>query len=464
MALSDHPVPILATPGATWTAGFRAVVDRGGIAAPLSAAYPPAELARFADELGADTVVVSPDLAEHAGPMLAGRRAVLIDSLAAAGRDVDPYVGPRGDPTLVLFTSGTTGRPKAAVITRGNLAYQTATLASAWGIGPHDRMVHALPLHHLHGLVVALLTAERAGASIDLLPRFEPAAVIRALRERDATLWMAVPTMYHRLREHAARDRDAAAALATAAARLRLATSGSAALPVGLAHWWRELHGAIPLERFGMTEIGIALSNPLDRAAREAGTVGQPLPGVEIRIRADDGLHGDGPGELEVRGEGVFAGYRGLPEATAAAFREGWFQTGDVATRGDNGFIRLLGRTSVDILKSGGYKLSALEIEEVLREHPDVADAAVVGLPDEGLGDRVVAAVTAAPGASPSPEGLRAFCRERLAAYKVPRAVEVLVELPRTPLGKVNKPALIRSLRGLDSGPHVTAAPGPSER
>jgi malonyl-CoA/methylmalonyl-CoA synthetase len=445
MAISDRPVPLLATPGPGWLDGFAAIVAGGGVAVPLSAAYPPAELAWFADDVGADTVVVSDDLAGQASEMARGRRVVRMAELGAGQED--PFDGPREAAALLLYTSGTTGKPKGVVVTRENIMAQTAILAEAWGVGPHDTLVHALPLHHLHGLVVALLTAHRAGARVHLLPRFDAARVIEALEAERATLWMAVPTMYHRLRELAARDAAAGAALRRAAERLRLATSGSAALPVGLAGWWQELHGAIPLERYGMSEIGVALSNPLDRSARRAGSVGWPLPTVEIRIVGDDGLDSDaGPGELWVRGPSVFPGYWQRPEATASAFEGGWFRTGDLAVQGGDGCVRLLGRASIDILKSAGYKISALEIEEVLREHPDVAEVAVVGLPDEALGDRVVAAVIVQPGAAISAEALHAFARERLPAYKAPREVVLVDDYPRTPLGKVQKSTLVRLL------------------
>jgi malonyl-CoA/methylmalonyl-CoA synthetase len=449
MAESDRPVPILASAGPAWLDGFAAVVADGGVAVPLSPAYPPSELAWFADDVGADTVVLSDDLAAHGAELARGRRALRLADLAAGATDGDPLAGPPADPALILYTSGTTGKPKGAVLSRANLVAQTDVLARAWGIGPADRMVHALPLHHLHGLVVALLTARRAGAHVHMLARFDAGRVIEALEAERATLWMAVPTMYHRMRELAERDADAASALRGAALRLRLATSGSAALPVSLAEWWRGLHGAIPLERYGMTEIGIALSNPLEREARRPGSVGWPLPTVEIRLVDEGGADaGDGPGELWVRGPSVFGGYWNRPEATASAFAGGWFRTGDLAVREEGGSVRLLGRASVDILKSAGYKISALEIEEVLREHPDVAEAAVVGVPDEALGERVVAAVIARPGSAPSPEALHAFAFARLPGYKAPREVVLVEDFPRTPLGKVQKAALLARLRG----------------
>jgi malonyl-CoA/methylmalonyl-CoA synthetase len=284
-----------------------------------------------------------------------------------------------------------------------------------------------------------------------MLPRFDPHRVWEEIARGDVTVWMAVPTMYQRLLEaFDAADPATQARWSKGARALRLATSGSAALPVTLAARWSAIAGAVPLERFGMTEIGVGMSNPLDVAGRRPGSVGPALPTVESRIVDESGRDLDaGPGELLIRGPSVFPGYFRRDEATRAAFTDdGWFKTGDVAERTPDGYVRLLGRTSVDILKSGGYKLSALEIEEVLRESPAVAEVAVVGLPDETWGDRVVAVVVPRPGhaASFSPDALRAWAKERLAPYKVPREVRVVSALPRNALGKVVKPDLVKSL------------------
>jgi malonyl-CoA/methylmalonyl-CoA synthetase len=261
---------------------------------------------------------------------------------------------------------------------------------------------------------------------------------------------MAVPTMYQKLFElFDAQDEGTRARWAAGAAALRLATSGSAALPVTLAARWEAITGAIPLERFGMTEIGVGMSNPLAPSARRRGSVGLPLPSVAFRILDDAGRDTDtGPGELLIRGPSVFAGYFRRDEATAAAFTEGWFRTGDIAERSADGYLRLLGRTSVDILKSGGYKLSALEIEEALRDNPAVAEVAVIGLPDETWGERVVAIVVPAPGgaAACAPDVLRAWAKTRLVPYKVPRDILLTSALPRNPMGKVVKPELTRAV------------------
>jgi malonyl-CoA/methylmalonyl-CoA synthetase len=368
---------------------------------------------------------------------------LLVDALLLAPPLDGPRATPAGD-AMMLYTSGTTGRPKGAVIAHDNITNQAAVLAHHWGFSADDVLLHVLPLHHMHGLCIALLTAMCAGASTRMLPAWDAREVWRALA--DSTVFMAVPTMYAKLLAHfdAARD-DERAAFAAGARGLRLAASGSAALPVPIAERWRAIAGSIPLERFGMTEIGVGLSNPLDPTLRRAGCVGFPPASVEARIVGEDGV--DAPvGELWIRGPSVFRGYHGRPDATREAFAEGgWFRTGDTVTRDEAGSYKILGRTSVDILKSGGYKLSALEIEGVLLEHPGVAEVAVVGVPDDTWGERVVACVV--PRGALEAEALRAFAKQKLASYKCPKEVRLVDALPRNAMGKVQKPALVASLR-----------------
>lgn len=448
--LAGRRVVLLASPGAAWVEAFLGTVLGGGIAVPLSPLYPPSELAWFADDAGADTVVISEDLAERASLMGAGRRVLRTGELLAAEPGGEP-VAEGSDTALLLYTSGTTGKPKGARITHENVAVQAGLLREAWAFGESDTLLHALPLHHLHGLGISLMTALLSGAKARMLPRFDARRVWEEFaREGACSVWMGVPTMYSKLIEALdAADEATRARWMRGARSLRLSTSGSAALPVTLADRWRKVTGAIPLERFGMTEIGVGLSNPLAADRRRAGYVGLPLPSVEIRL-VDEGS-GDserGPAELWVRGPSVFPGYWQREEATAAAFSEGWFRTGDIAERAADGFTRLLGRTSVDILKSGGYKLSALEIEEALREYEAIAEVAVVGVPDVTWGERVVAVVVAAEGRAGecASEALRAWAKERLAPYKVPREVLVVSALPRNALGKVVKPELLRAI------------------
>jgi malonyl-CoA/methylmalonyl-CoA synthetase len=342
---------------------------------------------------------------------------------------------------MMVYTSGTTGRPKGVVTTHANLESQVASLVEAWGWGPDDRIVLVLPLHHVHGIVNVLMCALWSGAVCEMLPGFDPAAVWDRLASGEPTLFMAVPTIYRKLIatwEAAGSDRQRR--WSAGAARLRLMVSGSAALPVQTLARWREITGQTLLERYGMTEIGMALSNPL-HGTRRAGSVGMPLPGVEVRLVDDQGAPvGEGtPGEIEVRGGNVFLEYWGRPDATRVAFRDGWFRTGDVAVR-EGGAYRILGRTSVDIIKTGGYKVSALEIEEVLRTHPAIIECAVVGLADPEWGERVAAAVELRPGSMLDLDSLKRWAREQLAPYKIPRALQVVPALPRNAMGKVTKP------------------------
>jgi malonyl-CoA/methylmalonyl-CoA synthetase len=457
-SLEGRRIALLAEPGAAWVESFFGILLGGGVALPLSPLYPPSELAWFAADAEADAVILSPELAPRAEHLVQGRRVLTTADLAAATEPLGhalrapeavAAIAPEAT-AMLLYTSGTTGKPKGAMLTHANLATQTQILRDAWAIDEADTLLHALPLHHLHGLGISLLTALLAGARARMLPRFDARRVWDEIERRRCTLWMAVPTMYQKLLElFDAQHEDTRARWAAGARALRLATSGSAALPVTMAARWEAITGAIPLERFGMTEIGVGMSNPLAPSSRRRGSVGLPLPSVMWRILDDAGRDTEtGPGELLIRGPSVFAGYFRRAEATAATFTEGWFRTGDIAERSVDGYLRLLGRTSVDILKSGGYKLSALEVEEVLRDNPAVAEVAVIGLPDETWGERVVAIVVPAPGsaAACAPELLRAWAKTRLVSYKVPREILLTAALPRNPMGKVVKPELRRAV------------------
>jgi malonyl-CoA/methylmalonyl-CoA synthetase len=319
-------------------------------------------------------------------------------------------------------------------------------LVDAWGWTGDDRILLVLPLNHTHGLINVLGCALWSGAACDAASPFDPVLAWDRLAGGDLTLFMAVPTIYRRLIaawQGAGPDRRRRWSVGAAA--LRLFVSGSAALPASVVDEWRDITGHTLLERYGMTEIGMALSNPLI-GERRAGSVGTPLPGVEVRLLDDEGRDvTDGePGELHVRGRNVFLEYWNRSDETAASFREGrWFRTGDVAVRED-GRYRLLGRRSVDIIKTGGEKVSALEIEDVLREHPAIADCAVVGLPDVEWGEAVSAAVVLRPEAAVDLATLRAWAKTRVGPAKLPRRLVVLEALPRNAMGKVSKPQLIQ--------------------
>jgi malonyl-CoA/methylmalonyl-CoA synthetase len=287
-----------------------------------------------------------------------------------------------------------------------------------------------------------------------MLPRFDANTVWDHIAGGKITLFMAVPTIYSKLiAAWESAPPVHPADLTWACSRLRLMVSGSAALPVSILQRWKEISGHTLLERYGMTEVGMALSNPV-RGDRVPGSVGTPLPGVEVRIVGDDAnpVPSGTPGEIEVRGPNVFEEYWGQPDATRDAFRDGWFRTGDTAVV-EGGLYRILGRTNVDILKTGGHKVSALEIEEALRAHPAVRECAVVGVPDQDWGERVAAAVVLHDGVALDLSSLRAWTKESLAPHKLPSRLLVLDALPRNAMGKVMKPALVAMFKNPGSDP-----------
>ncbi len=465
--LAPHErVALLIHPSADFLSAFFGVLMAGGTVVVLSPLHPEPETRFFCADAGVRTILFSEPMRSLASPHGAHHKLQQIDDFETTISEPSRTAKiAESAPALQLYTSGTTGKPKGAVLTHANIGIQQKLVGEAWGFSESDVLLHSLPLHHMHGLAIALLTAIGAGASVRLRSGFDAKAIWEDMA--NATVFMGVPAMYHRLflAFDSASEGDQAR-FASNAKQLRLATSGSAALPVVLAQRWQRITETIPLERFGMTEIGVGISNTL-RGPRFAGHVGFPLPTVETRIVGEDETTDADVGELWIRGPSVFAGYHQREEETKRAFAPDpnggvpWFRTGDTVTRNgelEGAPFRILGRTSVDILKSGGYKLSALEIEEVLREHDGVLEVAVVGIPNEAWGEKVVACVVRRRDDACDAEGLRAFVRERLAPYKVPKDVIFLGELPKNALGKVVKPDLIRSL----SGPLETHLPSPT--
>ncbi|MDW8462212.1 MAG: acyl-CoA synthetase [Geminocystis sp.] len=344
---------------------------------------------------------------------------------------------------LILYTSGTTGKPKGVLHTFKSLLAQVNSLVTAWEWTSSDRILHVLPLHHIHGIVNALTCALYSGATCHLLPKFEAETVWHLIAQKNYTLFMAVPTIYVKLINYWQQaDASTRGRLSDGCKSMRLMVSGSAPLPVSVLQKWQEISGHFLLERYGMTEIGMALSNPL-HGKRLAGYVGTALPGVEVRLVDENGVviqEDNVAGEIQVRGDTVFSQYWANPEATRQAFQDGWFRTGDLAVR-ENGNYRILGRISTDIIKTGGYKVSALEIEEVLRTHPSIVDCAVVAVPDAEWGERVCVAIITED-KQLTLEKLRVWAKERLAVYKIPTRMVVVSHFPRNPMGKVIKPAL----------------------
>lgn len=358
------------------------------------------------------------------------------------------------EPALIVYTSGTTGPPKGAVLPRRAIAATLDALADAWRWTGDDVLVHGLPLFHVHGLVLGTLGPLRRGGSVRHLGGFSTEGVARELNG-GATMLFGVPTMYHRIAEALPAEPELARALAGA----RLLVSGSAALPVHDHERIGAATGRRVVERYGMTETLMLCSSrwtppdprPGVRADGEPrpGTVGVPLPGVELRLVEEDGspvtsYDGETVGEIQVRGPNLFTEYLGRPDATAAAFTaDGWFRTGDMAVRDPDGCVRIVGRKATDLIKSGGYKIGAGEIENALLEHPGVREAAVTGEPDADLGERIVAwVVPADPQAPPALEELADHVAGRLAPHKRPRVLHHLDALPRNDMGKIMKRAL----------------------
>jgi malonyl-CoA/methylmalonyl-CoA synthetase len=442
--LREQRVAFLLTPGFPWVAVQWGIWRAGGVAVPLPTGSPSAELEYFIDDTGA-SALISDDANREVLSRAVATQGIAVRShdevLASEPCTLPGIASPRR--AMILYTSGTTSRPKGVVTTHANITAQITSLTDAWEWSDDDRIVLCLPLHHVHGIVNVVSCALWAGAVCEMLPRFDANAVWDRIAGGGLTLFMAVPTIYVKL--IAAWETSSAerrAKLSEAAAQVRLMVSGSAALPVSTLERWKEITGHTLLERYGMTEIGMALSNPY-RGKRIPGSVGAPLPGVDVRLvseRGEEVVPGT-PGEIEVRGPNVFPEYWNRPEATREAFRDGWFRTGDTAVVED-GIYRILGRTNIDILKTGGHKVSALEIEETLREHPAVGECAIVGVPDVEWGERVAAALVLNQGHDLDLDGLRAWAKERLAVHKVPSLLLLLDALPRNAMGKVTKPSV----------------------
>ena len=406
----------------------------GSTVVPINPRVGARELAHIVADADPALVLARSDV--RLPPALGVVRRVAVDADARGGEL--PPEPPGEAPALLIYTSGTTGPPKGALLPRRAIASNLDALAAAWEWTAADRLVHGLPLFHVHGLVLGTLGPLRLGGSLVHVGRFSSDAVAGAF-ETGATLMFGVPTMYHRL----AADAERSGRVADAVRGARLLVSGSAALPATDHAHIERVCGQRIVERYGMTET---LMNTAVRASgeRRPGYVGPPLDGVELRLLDDDGnplemADDETFGEIAVRGPNLFLGYRNRPDATAAAMRDGWFLTGDLATRSADGYLRIVGRRATDLIKSGGYKIGAGEIEGALLEHPAVSEVAVTGEPDEDLGERIVAWVVPAAGASASPDELARHVAALLAPHKRPRAVRFLDALPRNELGKVRK-------------------------
>ncbi|MFD7563856.1 acyl-CoA synthetase [Streptomyces tendae] len=434
-------VAVWATPAMETAVAVVAALLAGVAAVPLNPKSGDKELAHILADSAPSLVLAPPDA--ELPPALGTLERVDVDVRARGAVPEDRTE--EGDPALVVYTSGTTGPPKGAVIPRRALATTLDALADAWQWTGDDVLVQGLPLFHVHGLVLGILGPLRRGGSVRHLGRFSTEGAARELND-GATMLFGVPTMYHRIAETLPGDPELTKALSGA----RLLVSGSAALPVHDHERIAAATGRRVIERYGMTETLMNTSVRADGEPR-AGTVGVPLPGVELRLVEEDGtpiaeLDGESVGEIQVRGPNLFTQYLNRPDATAAAFTEdGFFRTGDMAVRDPDGYVRIVGRKATDLIKSGGYKIGAGEIENALLEHPGVREAAVTGEPDPDLGERIVAwIVPADPAAPPALGTLADHVAARLAPHKRPRVVRHLDALPRNDMGKIMKRALDR--------------------
>jgi malonyl-CoA/methylmalonyl-CoA synthetase len=439
-----------------WLWVYLACLRAGYVIVPVSADYTGAELRYFLQD-------AEPAVALADGARLAQLRAAAaglpvhvesleaLDAAASAGAPaVAPPVAGDRDLAALLYSSGTTGRPKGARLSHANLVANALTLAEAWGFSPADRLLHALPLHHAHGLFVAVGTALVAGASILLRPKFDAADIVAQLP--GCTVFMGVPTHYTRLLAEPGLTPEACR-------NVRLFVSGSAPLGAALHARFAAATGHRILERYGMTETLMLTSNPL-HGERRPGTVGRPLAGVDVRIGDGSGtsLASGTTGEVEVRGPSVMDGYWRQPAQSAAALTpDGWFRTGDLGQFSADGYLTIVGR-SKDLIITGGLNVYPREVELVLDALPGVAESAVIGVPHPDFGEAVVAVVVPATEPAPSADALLAAARRQLAGYKTPKRVFFAPALPRNALGKVRKAELRERYRDAFAGGEPSTA------
>ncbi|XP_075933971.1 malonate--CoA ligase ACSF3, mitochondrial [Anarhichas minor] len=476
--LEGKRVAFLCANDASYTVAQWAAWMSGGTAVPLYRKHPESELEYVISDSQSSLLVAGHPYAETLEPLAQrlGLPCLTLPSTSNLGTSegADVQEKETGDvtdwadrPAMIIYTSGTTGRPKGVLHTHRGLHAMVQCLVSEWAWSKDDVILHTLPLHHVHGIVNMLLCPLWVGATCVMLPEFQPQKVWEMLLSSKAPLvnvFMAVPTIYSKLiqyyDQHFTQPHVKDFVKAVCKERIRLMVSGSAALPLPTLQRWEEITGHTLLERYGMTEIGMALSNPL-KGSRIPGAVGFPLPSVEVRIVMNNtsnttivegnhretqvlpGLEGK-EGELLVRGPSVFKEYWNKPQETTESFTDdGWFKTGDTAVYKD-GVYWIRGRSSVDIIKSGGYKISALEVERHLLAHPDIIDVAVIGAPDATWGQKVTAVVQLRNGQTMTLPELKTWAREHMAPYTIPTGLVLVEEVPRNQMGKVNKKDLLR--------------------
>ena len=435
--LEEERIGLLITPDINYVIALWGIWKAGGIAVPLSLSAKESELEHYISDSEIRRIVSSKDCEEQKNiPQSAGMNIENIEDISEAPSMSLPTLS-NDRKAMIIYTSGTTNKPKGVLTTHGNIEAQITALVEAWKWTKDDHIPLILPLHHIHGIINSLCCPLFVGAKISMLGGFDVDNVCKEIAQSNYTVFTAVPTIYFSLIENLERTKEPA--IFNGFKNLRLMMSGSAALAPEIHKKWETLTGQKILERYGMTEVGMALSNKVD-GERRPGAVGEPLPNVEIKLEDETGNEVTEEGEIGqilLKGPQVFTGYQNLPEKTKAAFKDGWFLTGDVAVMED-GYYRLLGRESIDIIKSGGYKISALEIEDVLLKNENIKECAVIAKNDEKWGEIVVAAITVNSDSIETKE-LQEWCSKYLSDYKVPRIIKVLDRLPKNAMGKVTK-------------------------
>ncbi|KAL1491116.1 hypothetical protein ABEB36_011760 [Hypothenemus hampei] len=449
----------------------------GQIAVPLSPLHPEPLLEYYINDTRSKLIIATTEykkslkkLAEKTQSNFYALDKDLLDRARENGNcllnNTDSLV--KSEEALILYTSGTTGKPKGVVITHKNIITQLDSLIQSWKWTCNDSVLHTLPLNHVHGTISALFCPLYAGASVVMLPKFHAPTVCDYLLNKSITVFLAVPTIYSKLIDEFQAKYDPNKVREVLRKNIRLMVSGSAPLPDTLFVKWLEISGHRLLERYGMTEIGMCLSNEYDENEREPGFVGLPLPSVSVALSDQEtgqilltctnlngkieveGAQGDVTGELLVKGDSVFKEYYNKPEETSREFTkdDNWFKTGDIAQYvADKNKFRLLGRKSADIIKSRGYKISALQIETILLEHDNVKECAVLGVNDPIYGEKIVAVIALAnPNSELGLEELKQWAKGKMPHYWIPQTIKIVDQLPRNYMGKVNKNELKRTL------------------
>ncbi|WP_339651188.1 acyl-CoA synthetase [uncultured Maribacter sp.] len=412
----------------------------GGIAVPLCEKHPLPSIQYVLEDTEATTVIYTEAFEELLSPLFKSSNIRFLKYVDITPKKCELPKITLDRSALILYTSGTTGLPKGVVTTHANIEAQITALTTSWEWNENDHVLNVLPLHHVHGIINMLSCALWSGACCEFLPKFSPKAIFDIFLKDKVNVFMAVPTIYFKLITYFNElSNSEKGNISEHLSKFRLMVSGSAALPVSVLEEWKEISGHTLLERYGMTEMGMAISNPYN-GTRRPGHIGQPLHGVSIRLADENNqiVTAGEPGEIQIKGPNVFKEYWGKPEATSEAFtNDGWFKSGDIAIF-DVDSYQILGRNSVDIIKSGGFKISALEIEEVLRTHPKIKDCGVVGIPDLEWGEIIGASIILKSGEL-SIEDLTSWIQEKLPAYKTPRKYIFQEDLPRNVMGKVTK-------------------------